>query len=173
MEWIKSMLEILKLDRKSTFVVAMVCSALLVFKGIIKKHFNARYFYNHFEMLVLIAALVMWAILLADFLGFCKKKIQNNFNLRKGQKFLSNLEGRKLEIVANMYFTTNHSDELQNGDSDVLMLKAHGVLLKTGQLTTMYTDDEISNPYFTHILQPWVVEYFDKHKEKVKQYEDD
>ncbi|RXA77139.1 hypothetical protein EQ837_05255, partial [Pediococcus acidilactici] len=61
MEWIKSILEILKLDKKSTFVAAMVCSALLIFKGVIEKHFNAQYFYDHFEMFVLIMAFIMWA----------------------------------------------------------------------------------------------------------------
>ena len=173
MEWIKSILEILKLDKKSTFVAAMVCSALLIFKGVIEKHFNAQYFYDHFEMFVLIMAFLMWAVLLADFLIFVEKKIKIKWQIKKEQRFLAKLKDRRLKIVAEMYFTPNHSKPLQIGDSDVLSLSSHGVILRTAQQTTIDSYEVINNPFFTHILQPWAVDYFDKHKGKIKQYEDD
>lgn len=178
MEWIKSIksiLEILKLDRKSTFVVAMVCSALLVFKGFIEKHFNAQYFYSHFEMFVLIIALVMWFILISDAFLFFKSRFDSKREIRIRHKFLSKLSGRKLEIVSNMYLNNEHSGYLKQGDSDVLVLEQSGIILKTAKFAILdaYNMGEINNPPFPYTLQPWVVDYFDHHKGKIKSNEDD
>lgn len=78
------------------------------------------------------------------------KKIKEN-----SEKVIKALDDYKKTIVYLLYNEDNHTHELPLNDGAVVFLENMMVI---GKATNQYFVDDITNPMFPYLLQPWVIE---------------
>lgn len=79
-----------------------------------------------------------------------QKKIKENSG-----KLIASLDDYKKTIVYLLYNEDNHTHELPLNDGAVVFLENMMVI---GKATNQYFVDDITNPMFPYLLQPWVIE---------------
>lgn len=97
--------------------------------------------------------------------SICKffKKAYSNIQFKKNSsKILANLELPHKIIVYFLYNKNNHTLELPLNDGIIRYLEYANIIVKT---TNQYVTNNIRNPKFPYMLQPWVIEKLQSNKE--------
>lgn len=94
---------------------------------------------------------------------YTQKKIKENSG-----KFIASLDAYKKTIVYLLYNEDNHTHELPLNDGAVVVLENMMVI---GKATNQYLVDDITNPMFPYLLQPWVIEKLQSDKELLASFE--
>ena len=91
------------------------------------------------------------------------KKIKEN-----SEKVIKALDDYKKTIVYFLYIQDNHTSELPLNDGAVVFLENMMII---GKATRQYFVNDISNPMFPYLLQPWVVNKLQSDKELLLSFE--
>lgn len=89
-----------------------------------------------------------------------KNKKKRAFTGRRAKKRFEKLSSTALKIVLKMYRSPSHSIELELGDANAVILENY-LFVGRGTVSSI-------GMCFDYFLQPWVVEYLDKH---ISEYE--
>ncbi len=92
-----------------------------------------------------------------------QKKVKENSG-----KFIASLDDYKKTIVYLLYNEDNHTHELPLNDGAVVFLENMMVI---GKATNQYFVDDITNPMFPYLLQPWVIEKLQSDEELLASFE--
>lgn len=92
-----------------------------------------------------------------------QKKVKENSG-----KLIASLDDYKKTIVYLLYNEDNHTHELPLNDGAVVFLENMMVI---GKATNQYFVDDITNPMFPYLLQPWVIEKLQSDEELLASFE--
>ena len=143
-----------KIHFKSALWVSEIVLAVLIFcpENILEKLLLLS-FKNHFESYIGPSFLIVSAVLIVI---KCKTVINNRaFTGRRAKKRFEKLSPIALKTVLKMYHSPSHSIKLQLGDATAVLLETC-LFVGRGTISTIGTS-------FDYFLQPWVVEYLDRH----------
>lgn len=179
MDYIKGVIEALKMDTKSKSIGFFVGLIILLLKPF-SKELNMTYFYNRFTWIVVLITIFFAVSIAVDFVEAKYNKREKdkknakrkNAELQKQQRFeyyVLGLKGRKRRIVRDMYRNYHHRDYVSVNDSDALDLLLHNVIIptKNSKRVDIYGKErEYNELQELFILAPRVVQIIDKNKEK-------
>lgn len=143
MEYIKAVLEALKLNAKDRFIMSIFGCLLLL--GIpFERVLHVEWFYKKFTWIIVFMTLFFIATLIGDLFEYKQKEIekQRAIDEKKAKKlreqlkyknYVLSLGGRRKAIVHAMYRNEGHRDYLSIHDSDVLDLLGHEVIVPTNK----------------------------------------
>ncbi|MGL5379746.1 super-infection exclusion protein B [Clostridium sp.] len=92
------------------------------------------------------------------------KKVEENSG-----KFLVSLDTFKKAIVYGLYLEEDHTEELPLNSGAVVHLEHMMVI---GKATNQYFIDNLNNPVFPYMLQPWVIEKLNNDNELLESYKE-
>lgn len=143
MEYIKAVLEALRLNAKDRFIMSIFGCLLLL--GIpFERVLHVEWFYKKFTWIIVLLTLFFIATLIGDFFENKQKEIEKQRSIDekkakelseqlKYKNYVLTLDGRKKSIVYIMYQNEMHRDYLSVHDSDVLDLLGHEVIISTNK----------------------------------------
>jgi len=143
------------------FVISLV-TAILIFvnDNLLEKIFILD-FRNKFSSYIGITFLVSTLLILLYFFIWIHNDIKKFFDKRKKHKirleYLVNLNKEQLKTVAGMYYREGQCANLDISQSTVHLLESYSIIGRASKMAS-------SGQYFSYYLQPWVVDYIDKHK---------
>ncbi len=94
------------------------------------------------------------------------KKIIFSKTKKSRERCLNNLDVYQKTIVYDLYSKLNHTDELPLNDGAVKWLEQNMII---GKATNQHFIENLLNPAFPYLLQPWVINYLNEHTELVEE----
>lgn len=176
MEYIKAVLETLKLSIKDRFILSLFGILVLLaipFEGTL----HLEWFYRKFTWLIVLLTMFFIATLVGDFFEskqreLEEKRVSEQAQAKKHEEqlrykaYVLGLEGRKKAMVYAMYQNDMHRNYLSIYDSDVLDLLGHEVILPTSkrQIVAHFGKTTVENKEIQelYILAPRVVQIIEE-----------
>lgn len=143
------------------FVISLV-TAILIFvnDNLLEKIFILE-FRNEFSLYIGIIFLISTLLILLYFFIWISKKIKTYYIEYKKNKillnYLLNLNIEQKETVVKLYYNKGQCANLDITQSNVYLLEKYSII---GRASNM----GVHGKFFSYFLQPWVIDYIDKHR---------
>lgn len=162
MEYLKPFLEALKLKPKARLTGFIFCLALLLLKPLLQ-NYSMRWFYKHLSWIAVLFMLLFGASLISDLLYYGKSKYVTYKSHKRFDDYVSNLSGRKLEIVKAIYESKGRSAKIRINDTDLRELVARNIIVQATESSAVFPNEEnLSNPPMYFLLQPRTLDLIEK-----------
>lgn len=167
-----NIMDFLKLPTKIMVAIALATGIVLFLPGELISKMYMDEFRNEYGFIIGAAFIVSISIftvgIVISFYNCCNKIYTRKKTKRKMYKLLASLDDYKKTIVYALYNKYNHTHELPLNDGAVVFLENMKVI---GKATNHCCVDDITNPKFPYLLQPWVIEKLQSDKELLASFE--
>lgn len=95
------------------------------------------------------------------------RKVLFSRSKRSREKCLNQLDSYQKTIVYSLYEEMNHTDELPIHDGSVIWLEQNMII---GKAASQHFIENLANPEFPYMLQPWAVAYLNEHMDLLNDF---
>ena len=152
------------------FVISLVTSILIFTSDNLLGKIFILEFRNKFSLYIGIIFLVSTLLILLYFFIWIYSKIKKYFSEQKKYRiqleYLLYLNKEQLKTVVGMYYREGQCANLDITQSTVYLLERYSIIGRASNMAS-------SGRWFSYYLQPWVVDYIDKHKYFIKDIKTD
>lgn len=161
-----------KLPIKIIGALAFASAMILFLPDTIIKKIYMESFRKEYGFTIGIVFIVTFSILLVSLIIFLQKYFSNKYYKKRFEenapKRLKSLTMYQKAILYHLYLQDNYTDELPINDGAVLTMEHNLMIQKT---TTQYFVEDMRNPIFPYMLQPWVVDKLNADKALVSEFD--
>lgn len=154
------LLSILQKPSPILFITSIVFGGLIFLNDTLLKKLFLLDFRNEFGVYIGIIFIISSLLVLTYFFIWLFKKIREKYNVYLQEKLrikrLLNLNKEQFETIVQMYYRPSQSANLDILQSTVIILQSYEMI---GRASTV----GVYSMYFSFFLEPWVIEYIDKH----------
>lgn len=167
-----NIMDFLKLPTKIMVAIALATGMILFLPdSLISKmymdEFRNEYGFIIGAVFVVSISILTIGVIISIYNYFYERHKQKRIKENSG-KLLASLDDYKKTIVYLLYNEDNHTHELPLNDGAVVFLENMMVI---GKDTNQYFVDDIINPMFPYLLQPWVIEKLQNDEELLSSFE--
>lgn len=167
-----NIMDFLKLPTKIMVAIALATGMILFLPdSLISKmymdEFRNEYGFIIGAVFVVSISILTIGVIISIYNYFYERHKQKRIKENSG-KLLASLDDYKKTIVYLLYNEDNHTHELPLNDGAVVFLENMMVI---GKATNQYFVDDIINPMFPYLLQPWVIEKLQNDEELLSSFE--
>ena len=168
-----NLMDVFKLPIKIFCAIAFGTGLILFLPDSIVERLYLDSFRDSFGFWLGLVFIISVSIVLITFVVFLGKYFRDKLRLRKwrrkSEKDLNELDDLRMAILCSLYEKINHTDDLPLNDGAVLRLQN---AMMISRAANQYAVEDLRNPEFPFMLQPWVIEYLDCHPDLVKKYKE-
>ena len=164
MECIKEILGALKSSIKVRLTITAFLVAIILLKPWLLTYNGAGFFYDKFGFIVAILSILFSISIVIECMCWVKHGFMNQVNKLKYRKYISKLNGRKWDIVKEMYTSDGKRIELKSIDTDVQELLSRRVICQSSisVVDKLSIVDDLNDPISLFILQPEALKIIEK-----------
>lgn len=152
------------------FVISLVTTILIFISDNLLEKIFILEFRNKYSLYIGITFLVSTLLILLYFFIWVYNSFKKYCNEHKKHKirleYLLNLNKEQLKTIVGMYYRDGQCANLDITQSTVYLLERYSIIGRASNMAS-------SGRWFSYYLQPWVVDYIDKHKYFIKDIEKD
>lgn len=159
-------LDFFKLPTKIMASIAIASGLILFMPDIIINKMFLATFRNSYGFIIGLVFLITFSLLavslvISIYKYFLSRRAKKKF-LEEANNKLRKLDTYQKAMVYYLYSEDNHTGELPLHDGAVKILEYNYII---GKATTQYLVEDLNNAVFPYMLQPWVIDEFQKDSE--------
>lgn len=161
MENIKS---VLTLPTKVWGAIALTGSIVLLSEPVASQYYGGTALYHRFGIWVFLITILAFSFLLIAVGSVWWENHKFRVAIRRAIKFINNTNAEEKEIIRKLYEKPDHVVVLRSRAQQVIELENRFVITKATTQQAIYDFDQLNDPRWPYLLQPWVIQAIDNKK---------